>query len=296
MPESLGLRLCLVLLVWCGMAVQAATITDDRGVQVSLAQPPQRIVSLFPALTEAVCRMGQCQRLVGVDRYSNHPASVRSLPQVGGGLDPSIEAIMALQPDLVLMSSSTRAATRLQSLGIAVAAMQPRTHADIRRMLENLGMILQVPDLSAAQRVWREIDQGLSEAASSVPPALRGMRVYVEVDPGPFAASQASFIGETMHRLGLVNVVPASLGEYPRLNPEFVVRADPDLIMIGHSQAAAIASRPAWSGMRAVRKQAICALTAAQADLLMRAGPRLAEAAQLMVQCLRDKQTQGQLP
>ncbi|RYF62016.1 MAG: ABC transporter substrate-binding protein, partial [Comamonadaceae bacterium] len=76
-------------------------ITDDRGVAVRLAQPPQRIVSMLPSLTETVCELGACGRLVGVDRYSNWPGRVRTLPQVGGGLDPNVEAIVALKPDLV---------------------------------------------------------------------------------------------------------------------------------------------------------------------------------------------------
>ena len=153
-----------------------------------------------------------------------------------------------------------------------------------------------MPSQAGALRVWEKIERELESAAQSVPAALRGLRVYVEVDQGPYAASESSFIGETLKRLGLVNVVPANLGDYPKINPEFVVRSDPDLIVISHPQAAAIAARPGWSRMRAVRKQAICALRPEQADLLMRAGPRLGEAAQLMVQCLSDKQAQGGLP
>ncbi|MDZ4076292.1 MAG: helical backbone metal receptor, partial [Hylemonella sp.] len=116
---------CLLLLA--GPMAGAVQLTDDRGEPVTLARPPQRIVSLLPSLTETVCALGECQRLVGRDRYSNHPASVRPLPQVGGGLDPSIEAIVALKPDLVLLATSSRAAQRLQSLGLTVAAFEPRS-------------------------------------------------------------------------------------------------------------------------------------------------------------------------
>src|SRR5690606_38346489 len=82
-------------LFWA-LAAQAAglQVTDDRGVTVELARPPQRIVSLLPSLTETVCELGQCHRLVGVDRYSNYPASVQALPTTGGGIDPNIEAIV----------------------------------------------------------------------------------------------------------------------------------------------------------------------------------------------------------
>ena len=119
--------LILTSLLLASGAARALPVTDDRGVVVALAHPPQRIVSLLPSLTETVCALGQCQRLVGVDRYSNYPDAVRSLPLVGGGLDPNIEAIVALKPDLVLMATSTPVIDRLHSLGIAVLALEPKT-------------------------------------------------------------------------------------------------------------------------------------------------------------------------
>ena len=109
--SALALRLLAALVVALAFtlstAAQALQVTDDRGVVVTLAQPPQRIVSLLPSLTETVCELGQCQRLVGVDRYSDYPPSVQKLPQVGGGLDPNIEGIVALKPDVVLMATSS---------------------------------------------------------------------------------------------------------------------------------------------------------------------------------------------
>ena len=96
-------RVCLALWALGGVA-QAVTVLDDRQQTIQIAQAPQRIVSLLPSLTETVCTLGACQRLVGVDRYSNWPeAVIAKLPKVGGGLDPSIEAIVALKPDVVLM-------------------------------------------------------------------------------------------------------------------------------------------------------------------------------------------------
>ncbi|MDP3604626.1 MAG: helical backbone metal receptor, partial [Polaromonas sp.] len=125
---------------------QALQVTDDRGVSVSFTQSPQRIVSLLPSLTEGVCALDQCQRIVGVDRFSNYPASVRRLPTMGGGLDPNIEAIVALRPELVLLATSSRASQRLESLGIKVVALEPKSHADVRRVLSVLGALLEVPE------------------------------------------------------------------------------------------------------------------------------------------------------
>ena len=286
---------CVLLLALLGgaSAAQALQVTDDRGVVVTLAQAPQRIVSLLPSLTETVCELGQCQRLVGVDRYSNFPASVQKLPQVGGGLDPNIEAIVALKPDVVLMATSSRVGERLQALGIKVVALEPKRHADVQRVMLKLGQLLEVPD---AARIWRAIDAGVSAAAQSLPAGVRGTRVYFEVNQGPYAAGELSFIGETLTRLGVKNIVPAKLGPFPKLNPEYIVRANPDLIMIGQRSADGLTTRPGWQSIRALREQRLCIFPPDEADMLVRPGPRMAEAARLMARCLLDKAPKGAKP
>src|SRR5690606_28170748 len=127
------------------------------------------------------------------------------------GLDPNIEAIVALRPDVVLMATSSRAAARLESLDVRVVALEPKTHADVQRVLGKVGQVLGVAD---AEQVWRAIDAGVRAAAQALPPAVRGARVYFEVSSGPFAAGQASFMGETLARLGADNIIPAALGPF----------------------------------------------------------------------------------
>jgi iron complex transport system substrate-binding protein len=265
------------------VCAQNITVVDDRGVSVTFEHAPKRIVSLLPSLTETVCALDQCHRLVGVDRYSDFPKMVQRLPQVGGGLDPSVEAIVALRPDLVLMGTSTRAADHLRTLGLNVVALDTKTHVDVERVMIKIGQLLEVPD---PHKVWRSIDAGVSSAAQSLPPSLRGTRVYYEVDPGPYAAGETSFIGETLTRLGVKNIVSAELGAFPKLNPEFVVRANPDLIMVGQRSAVGMTQRPGWSRISAVRNKKICVFPADQSNVLVRPGPRLAEAAQIMANCL----------
>lgn len=278
--------LLLLLLACAGGSAQAVQVTDDRGVRVEIARPPQRIVSLLPSMTEFVCALDACERLVGVDDYSNHPASVRALPHVGGLEDARVESIVALKPDLVLAPTSSRALERLEALGLPVLALEPRTFADVQRVLALLGPVLGVQDTA---RVWRGIEQGLANAARALPPALRGTRVYFEVSSAPHGASESSFIGELLARIGVRNIVPAALGPFPKLNPEFVVRADPQVIMLAGDEAARIPGRPGWQRIAAVRAGRICSFTHAEADALVRAGPRMAEGARLMVQCLRGE-------
>lgn len=279
-------RLTGLLLLLVSAAAQALLVTDDRGIVVTFAQSPQRIVSVLPSLTETVCELGQCPRLVGADRYSNYPDRVRTLPKVGGGLDPNIEAIIALKPDVVLLATSSPAAARLELLGIKVVALEPKSYADARRVLEIVGKLLDVAD---AQRVWRAMDAGVSAAAQSIPERARNARVYFEVNSAPYAAGESSFIGETLTRLGARNIVPAALGPFPKINPEFVVRANPDVIMVGDATFVGMAQRPGWAGMPAIKAKRICVFTPEQSDIMVRPGPRMAEAARLMAECLKDK-------
>jgi iron complex transport system substrate-binding protein len=265
---------------------QAVQITDDRGVTVTLERPPQRIVSLLPSLTETICALGGCQRIVGVDRYSNYPAGMRALPQVGGGIDPNIEAVVALKPDVVLMATSSRGGERLESLGLKVLALQPRNSADMQRVMARVAQVLDVGD---ADRLWHTIEAGVQAAAQSLPPQAKGLRVYFEVSRGPYAAGPDSFIGETLQRLGLGNIITADLGPFPKINPEYVVRANPDLIMIGERNAHGMDQRPGWAGIRAIREKRVCLFNPEQADILVRSGPRIAEAARLIAKCVAEK-------
>jgi len=291
-PRFLAL-VCLALVFWFSGSVHALQLTDDRGATITLPRAPQRIVSLLPSLTETVCELGRCQNLVGVDRYSNFPASVQKLPQVGGGLDPNVEMIVALKPDVVLLATSSRAGDRLQALGLKVVALEPRSHADVQRVMLKLGQLLEVPD---AARIWRAIDAGVSAAAQSLPPNVRDTRVYFEVNQGPYAAGESSFIGETLTRLGVKNIVPAKLGPFPKLNPEYIVRANPDLIMVGQRSADGLQARPGWQGIRALREQRLCIFPTEEANVLVRPGPRMAEGARLMARCLLDKAPKGAKP
>jgi iron complex transport system substrate-binding protein len=275
----------LAVLLWAPHARADYQVTDDRGTRVTFAQAPQRIVSLLPSLTETVCALGQCGRLVGVDRHSNFPPEVRALPQVGGGMDPNIESIVALRPGVVLAGSNSRSTERLRALGVPVLVLGPESHGDVRRVLETLGQLLQVSD---AQRIWREIDVAVAAAARSVQ-TKSAVRVYYEVNVGPFAAGETSFIGETLSRLGAKNIVPAKLGSFPRLNPEFVVRANPDVIMVGEADSAGLATRPGWGDIRAIKERRVCIFTSAESDLLVRPGPRMAEAARVMARCINAK-------
>jgi iron complex transport system substrate-binding protein len=273
----------LTLLAWCALAARAGA-ADSAALRADA--PPARIVSLLPSLTETVCALGACQRLVAVDRYSNWPSPVQKLPQVGSGLTPDVEAIAALKPDLVLISTASPAAVRLRALGLNVVELEPRTSAELRRVVVTLGQLLRV---DGAQALLHDMDAGVQAAAQSLPAPARGARVYFEVSSAPYAAGRGSFIGGLMDALGLVNVIGPEFGPFPHINPEYVVRAAPDLIIASRASLADMARRPGWAAMTALRTGRTCGFDGGERDILVRPGPRMAEAARLLVDCVTER-------
>lgn len=284
------MRWLLFTALWLSQTAMAAdasqlSVKDDRGTWIQLQQAPKRVLTLLPSLTEAVCVLGACDRLVGVDRWSNWPASVQALPKVGGLDDANVEAIVALKPDLVLASSSSRLAQRLRSLRVPVAEFEAQTLDDVPRVLKAVAILLGRPQ--AADPVWADVQTQLKQAQAQVPSAAKGTRVYFEVATAPYAAGESSFIGQLWAMLGGANVVSKQLGPFPKLNPEFVVRSDPDLIILAAHDVNGLSKRPGWSGMRAIRQQKVCGLKPTDYDLLARPGPRLGQAAAVLVRCMR---------
>jgi len=255
---------------------------------VEAAKPAQRIVSLLPSLTETVCALGACNRLVGIDRYSNWPESISQLPRMGGGIDPNIESIVALKPDLVLMAGSARGVDRLRSLGLTVLTLEPKNYADVQNAFNVIAKAIGVPSKDS-DREWRNLNAQVSEISTSMPQYAKAQRVYFEVSSVPFGASESSFIGETLQRLGAKNILPSALGLFPQVSPEFVVRIQPDIIMVGEGNLADMQARPGWANLLAMRTGRVCTFTSKESDVLMRPGPRIVEAARLMSQCLVEK-------
>lgn len=260
------------------------TVVDDRGRHITLPRAPQRIVSLLPSSTETVCALGACDRLVGVDRFSDWPAAVRTLPQVGDLEDARLERIVALRPDLVLAGAFARATDRLESLGIPVLVVEAHRLDDISRVLAVIATALGTP--AEGHRLWLSLDEQIEHAAARIDPAWHRARVYFEVAPGPFAASELSYIGQLIARLGFDNIVPASSGAFPKINPEFVVRANPDLIIAAERDFRTMTTRPGWQQLDALRHQRACRYDEEFFDALLRPGPRIGEAADAVVTCV----------
>ncbi len=274
----MGCGLALSLFATGAAGAAAVSVRDDRGVVVRLPHPPARIVSLAPNLTEIVFLLARQDRLVGVTRFCNFPPEVSRLPKVGGIVDPDVERIVAVRPDLVLCTTDGNPKERikvLEEMGIPCFAAAPQDLAAVFRTIETIGALLGVPE------------RGRSEAASLRARAARiaggagkgaAPRVLFAVSTSPvIAAGKGTFMDELVRTAGGVNAASSFSGRYPRLSVEDLVAAAPDIVFIA-SMAGVDRFPPEvtrWTEVPAFRDGAVVTL---DGDVVTRPGPRLVAA------------------
>jgi len=274
----LGLQLSL-----SGWAQFPRTLTDDLGRSITLKAAPQRIVAMLPSVTETLCAMNACGRLVGVDDFSDFPEQVRRLPKMGGLINPNLEAIVALKPDLVIVSVYGKLHEGLERAGIASFAVRPETYEDIFRTTRLLGQVL--GQEAQAERVIARIQQEVYAIESKAAKAAARPTVYYEIDPTPFTVGPDSFIGVLITKARGQNIIPKELGLFPKISPELVVQKNPEVIVLTHPGAADLPRRAGWGNLAAIRNRRVCAFAGEQTNLLSRPGPRVAQGLQLLVGC-----------
>lgn len=288
--RALPWLLALVLFVLAGAGQAQVAVTDDLGREVVLERPAERVVSMIPSHTETVCALDACDRLVGRDTFSNVPERVLELPDLGSAFSANVEALVALEPDLVLTDEYSGLAEALEGLGIPVYAGTPQTVSETWEVMEEVATLLGRETRGA---VVIGTAQGrleaLADRADSVPPVT----VYFELDATPYSVGPSSFTGQLLSLAGAENIVPAELGDFPQLDPETILAADPEVILLADApfgeSAETLAERPGWSDLQALEEGRVVELTQEQVDLLNRAGPRLPEALELLIRLLHPE-------
>jgi iron complex transport system substrate-binding protein len=281
---SSRLYLCVAALLL--QVALAQTVVDDLGREVSLPAPPARVVSMLPSHTESVCALQACDLIVGLDRHSDL-AGLDGLPRVGDPYSPDLEAVVALEPDLVLVDEYSGVHASLEALGIAVYAGSPQTVEETYAYLADLGRLLG-RQTEASVLVGRL--QGELAGLDVLLAGAERPTVFVELDATPYSAGPGSYLDELLTLAGGENIVPASLGAFPQVDPEFVVLQDPDVVVLLDAPfgvtAAQVAQRPGWEGLSAVVDGRVVELSDEEVDALSRPGPRLGEAVRLLVRLL----------
>jgi len=278
-----GLAAC-ALLVACGRPAPRATSTtlqDDWDRTVALAAPARRIVSLAPATTELVFALGLGGRLVGRTTWCDWPPAAHEIPDVGNGISPNVEAIVARRPDLVLVypSEANRAAVaQLTALGIPTAVLAQDALADWRRTARWIARAGGVP--ARGDSLVRAVDSAL--AAVRAPDAASGPRVFIAVDENPpIAIGAGSFLSELLTLAGARNAFSDLRTPSAVVSLEAVVARDPDVVLVlgPDSVTRAVGARPGWRAIPAVRTGRVVAVDGSAFD---RPSPRLPDAVRIL--------------
>jgi iron complex transport system substrate-binding protein len=266
----LVLALGLALLASCAEP-PARSAVDGVGRRVELPARIERVITLAPNVTELVAFAGAADRIVGTDSMSNHPPAIASLPDVGG-LQPSIEAIAALDPDLVIASTAGNPPAIAQALGgagIPLYVLRTDRLDDLPTALRALGPLLGVDGAGAAARFETAL-------ASQRRKRSEQPRVMVVLWPEPLhVAGRKTFIDDLLEYAGAENAV--AIDGWPAYSAEAVLERPPDVVIypkgaVPESAMRALAATPAWRDVPAVRDGAIFAVAD---DELLRPGPRV---------------------
>lgn len=233
-------------------------VTDGAGRRVELPDRPLRVVALTPSLTEMVYSLGAGDAIAGVVDHTDYPSEARAKPSVGGMVDPSIERIVALRPDLVLATLESNRSTTidaLQHVGIPVFVIRPEGLEGILQAVEQIGLALnRLKDAQATVAQLRARRQDVARRVTALPKP----RVFVLIWPDPVATvGRHSFIAEAIEAAGAICVTSDLPQQWPRLSLEEVVRLAPDTLVLianGHPTLSIdeLKTRPGWQRVPAV--------------------------------------------
>jgi iron complex transport system substrate-binding protein len=265
------------------------TVEADNG-SVTIETRPEEIVSLSSTATEMLFAIGAADQIVAVDDQSNYPAEAPITDL--SGFTPNIEAILAYQPDLVVIGYEPgELVDTLSAAGVPVLFYNAAlTVVDTYRQIEALGRA--TGHVQEAGAVNESIQTDLENVVAGAPEVPEGTTYYHEVDNTYYTATSSTFIGTLYSLFGLENIADpadadgAAFG-YPQLSAEFIVAADPDLIFLADSfygeTPETVAARPGWEVLTAVQEGHVIPL---DSDIVSRWGPRIVEFAQAVSDAL----------
>lgn len=299
-PEQVGafLYLLVLLLAAClggGRDVPAGSasiaLTDDAGHAVQLAAPARRVVSLVPSVTETLIALGAGDRIVGRTEY-DHDSSLAAVPLIGRGLSPSVEAIIALRPDLVVVWASDKRGDlrgQLDNAGIATIALSVQDTSDVFRVVRLMGTAL--GRQAAGDTLLASLRASLKETASIAAQRSRRRVFYVVYNDPPMTAGPGTFIDQLLDIAGADNVFRDATSNWPTVSLEEVVRRDPDIVVLPVGEMSAqigerLRSTAGWRDLRAVKNGCLALV---DADLVNRPGTNVAIAARRLEVLLHDE-------
>jgi iron complex transport system substrate-binding protein len=264
----------------------SVVVHDDAGRTVRLTRPARRVISLVPSVTETIVALGAADRLVARTDFDLDPEIVE-LPSVGGGLDPGVEALVGLDPDLVVAWDARDDAglrARLEAVGVPVYVAAIQDTAGIFATIERLGVLLGRD--AAADSLARALRDTLAAVAREAGEGPRPRILFLIDGAPPRTAGPATFVSEILAVAGGEPAYRDVPGDWPAIALEMVVSNPPDAVLVPvvEGEAPALGERPGWRRIPAVREGRVVGVPA---DLVGRPGPHLGRAARVLRDSLR---------
>ena len=263
------------------------TLTDDAGRRVSLPAKVDRVISLAPNLTEIVFAVGGGDALVGRTSYCDYPPEAKSVTEVGDTLHPSLERVISLKPQVVLISTASQLEVftrQLQNQNIAVFVTDPHDLEGVFRTIEQVGEILGKKENAAALvQMLRRRTNAIEEAVKQKPP----VRVFYQLSAEPlYTAGHDAFVTDLMLRAGAISVTADLPGAWPKYSSESALAAKPDAIILPTGGSMGSGNSTVTEALRqspAVRQGRVYKIND---DHLVRPGPRAIDGLEEMARAL----------
>jgi iron complex transport system substrate-binding protein len=275
----LGISIIAAVVAACDRAApaaqSAAVVVDDFGDTVRVG-PASRIVSLNPVTTEFLFAAGAASRLVGRTHWDHYPPAADSVPDLGNGIDPNVEAVLGAKPDLVILyasESNRRAAVAFRQAGVRTLSIRTDLAKDLTRLAEAYAAVTgDSLARTAADSVAKSVDAVRAMPRPANPPSV----LWRMGDPPLYVAGRGSFMGELIVIAGATNVFGDMAQPSPQVALEEVVKRNPDFILTGPEGLKNLKASAAWQAVPAVKRGRILVVDTA---LVGRPGVRLGEAA-----------------
>jgi iron complex transport system substrate-binding protein len=274
-------------------------VKDETGRTVRIPQPVRRIVSLAPSVTETLFALDLGDRIVGDTDFCDYPAEAKKKPHVGGPVNPSVEAIAALHPDIVIASREINrqdSVRSLEQIGIPVYATDPHTVDQVLTSTQRLADLLGAADTGRAvvEKLRGRLDE-LDRRLAGLPP--KGVLMIVWLDP-LISVGQNAFLNDALRRAGAHSVIHSPQA-WPAIDFEEVVRAQPDYLIISNDNRQQVDReldelqiRPAWRQLEAVRNRRVIVLS----EAISHPSPRLVDGIEQLARALYPAQFAAAMP
>ena len=268
--------------------VKSHSVIDETGRRITVPERPEHLVSLAPSITETLYALGLGGEIVGDTDYCDYPPEAARKPHVGAVLNPSLEKIVALKPDLVIGSAEANrreTAAQVSKLGIPLYGLSDRTMMDVLKSIRDLGQLLACPDRAAA--LATALDERIATVEKRVSAAPKPRVLFVTWYEPLITVGRDNFIADVIRRAGGVPITDDLSGEWPRLGLEAVLARHPDVILVPQSQSFSptldkFRALPGWRSLAAVKAGRVYWVP----DTIIHPSPRLVDALEAVARVL----------